>query len=167
MHINSSEQGLFLSFVSTILPTVQANGRLAIISLNKWKSAHMCIVTHDYQLQYRVWLSPLSLLQSLLLWKVRYDSFLKGASSMKETYPGQTGQKRSHKSAGLPHCPSPRGRGHSQHRSTSLKEIGQEGFTRTPRHLQQKAAARKGKSILATWQKNMVSAFWKAPATAP
>lgn len=38
------------------------------------------------------------------------------------TYPDRTGQKCSHKSAGLPHYPSPEGRGRSQHRSTSPPE---------------------------------------------
>lgn len=42
--------------------------------------------------------------------------------SQSHTYPGQTGQRRSHKSAGLPHCPSPRGRGHSQRRSAGPPE---------------------------------------------
>lgn len=43
--------------------------------------------------------------------------------SRSHTCPSQTGQRCSHKSAGLPHCPSPRGRGHSQHQSASPQEL--------------------------------------------
>lgn len=101
-------------------------------SLNK-QINNICVLVHmTAGCNTGMCFSSLSLFHLLRLWEMRWGSFLKGRPSIKITYPGQTGQKRSHKSAGLPHCPSPRGRGHSQHRSTSLQRDRGEGFYQCP-----------------------------------
>lgn len=80
----------------------------------------MSIVTHDWLQYWHVFFFPNPFPPSGPM-KDQIGSSLKGVPSMKRTYPGQTGQKCSHKSAELPHYPSLRGRGHSQHQSTSLQ----------------------------------------------
>lgn len=123
ININSSEQGPFLFLVSTLLRIVRANSNSSLTRIN----GYMGPVTRDCLHYPYLFFSHIPVPASAAM-KDQTGSFLNGVP----TYPGQTGRKCSHKSAGLPRCPSPRGRGHSQHQSTSLRRDKTRGLNRYP-----------------------------------